>query len=95
MQIKSVRRLKLDKPIPVYDISVSKNDNFILENGVVVHNSKDMSDCVAGIVYVFSRLRSSFRGTGTGRPVTTVRPQGTVIPAPRKAGRSIHIGELI
>ena len=51
MKIKSIRNIKLNKPVAVYDISISENDNFVLENGVVVHNSKDVSDCVAGVVF--------------------------------------------
>lgn len=95
MRIKSIRKLKLDKAIPVYDLTTFKNDNFILANGVVVHNSKDMADCVAGVVSVFSNLRSSFRGTGTGRPMGTARPQGTALPTAKTTGRRIQIGELL
>ena len=58
-------------------------------------SSKDMADCVAGIVSVFSHLRSSFRGAGTGRPAITVRPSGTALPAPKTAGRRIQLGELV
>lgn len=59
------------------------------------NESKDMADCVAGVVSVFSHLRSSFRGTGTGRPSTTVRPPGTPLPMPKTTGRRIQLGELI
>lgn len=41
----------LSEPVPVYDISVLNNSNFVLFNGVVVHNSKDMADSVAGAVW--------------------------------------------
>ena len=34
--------------IPVYDLSSSVNDNFALFNGVIVHNSKDLSDAYGG-----------------------------------------------
>lgn len=57
--------------------------------------SKDMADCVAGIVSVFSRLRSSFRGAGTGRPSITARPSGTALPATKTTGRRIQLGELV
>lgn len=39
MKIKSIKRVKLQRPIPVYDITVKdKNHNFFLSNGVCVHN---------------------------------------------------------
>ena len=59
------------------------------------NESKDMADCVAGVVSVFSHLRSSFRGAGTGRPTATVRPSGTALPAPKTTGRRIQLGELV
>lgn len=34
----SVEVVKLDKPIPVYDLTVPEYSNFCLGNGVVVHN---------------------------------------------------------
>lgn len=37
--------------IPVYDLSSSVNDNFALFNGVVVHNSKDLSDAYGGSLF--------------------------------------------
>ena len=43
--------IRYDKPIPVYDIEVENNHNFTLYNGVVVHNSKDMSDSLAGALW--------------------------------------------
>ena len=46
--IVSVKKIKLNSEIPVYDIEVPKNHNFVLESGVVVHNSKDISDALAG-----------------------------------------------
>lgn len=37
--IKSIKRIRC-KPIKVYDISVPKTSNFVLSNGLVVHNCK-------------------------------------------------------
>lgn len=37
--VKSVRRIKLDNPVPVYDATSPKYHNFALANGVVVHNT--------------------------------------------------------
>ena len=38
--------------LPVYDIEVPKYSNFCLSNGLVVHNSKDIADAVAGLCYM-------------------------------------------
>jgi hypothetical protein len=50
MRIKSLRRVLLSEAIPVYDLSVAQTENFKLANGPFVHNSKDISDCVAAVV---------------------------------------------
>lgn len=39
MKIKAIRRLQLDTPVPVYDLTSPKHHNFALGNGCVVHNS--------------------------------------------------------
>lgn len=39
IKIKSIKKVKTE-PIPVFDISVDKNHNFILKDGSVVHNCK-------------------------------------------------------
>lgn len=51
MKLKSINRVKLDTPIPVYDLEVQRNSNFCLSNGIVIHNSKDIADAVAGSLY--------------------------------------------
>lgn len=38
----------------VYDITVEDTQNFALEAGVFVHNSKDLADAWAGVVYYFT-----------------------------------------
>lgn len=44
--------VRLSNPVKVYDLEVdSEVHNFSLSNGVVVHNSKDVSDSVCGAVY--------------------------------------------
>lgn len=50
-KIKSIRKVKLDNITPVYDIEVPMYSNFALANGIIVHNSKDMADALAGSVY--------------------------------------------
>jgi hypothetical protein len=47
----SKRIIKLQKEIPVYDITVPSTSNFVLSNGIVVHNSKDRLDAVCGSVW--------------------------------------------
>lgn len=41
----------MTSPVPVYDIEVPKYSNFILANGIIVHNSKDILDSIAANVY--------------------------------------------
>ena len=43
--------VQTEEPIPVYDIEVPKYSNFILANGIIVHNSKDVLDSIAANVY--------------------------------------------
>lgn len=51
MRVKEVRRILLEKPVPVYDFAVHGTENFKLANGPFVHNSKDIADALAGVVY--------------------------------------------
>lgn len=44
----------------VYDISVEKYDNFALSTGVFVHNSKDLTDTIAGAIYNAEASAASF-----------------------------------
>lgn len=61
MKIKKKTLIKLDEPIPVYDISCYKNSNFIIADGPVVHNSKDISDAVAGAILLAKNMRGNLR----------------------------------
>ena len=51
IRIKSVDTLISSEPIPVYDMEVPETHNFLLDCGVFVHNSKDMSDSLAGALW--------------------------------------------
>lgn len=51
MRIKSIREVYTEESIPVYDIEVPRTANFVLSSGVVVHNSKDGADSLAGSLY--------------------------------------------
>lgn len=61
LRISKKTLLKLNKPIPVYDISCYKNSNFIIADGPVVHNSKDVSDAVAGAIILAKNMRGNLR----------------------------------
>lgn len=47
--VKSVERI--EKSCLVYDLEIEENHNFALSAGVFVHNSKDLSDSLAGAVF--------------------------------------------
>ena len=57
MKVKSVRRVILDTPVPVFDLTVHGPENFKLHNGPVVHNSKDCSDALAGVAFGLAKRR--------------------------------------
>lgn len=49
--IKEIEVTKYSDPIPVFDMEVPETHNFLLSAGVFVHNSKDMSDSLAGALW--------------------------------------------
>lgn len=53
-RIISIKSIKLEIPVAVYDISVPWNENFALASWVFVHNSKDVSDALAGVCWNIS-----------------------------------------
>ena len=44
---------------PVYDIEVPVYDNFVLANGLIVHNSKDLADGLTGALWGASQYELS------------------------------------
>lgn len=50
VKVKEVTKIKVDN-LPVYDIEVPNLENFMLDNNLIVHNSKDLSDAVVGSCY--------------------------------------------
>ena len=64
-RVQAVIPVHLSEPVPVYDLEVDGWSNFGLMAGVIVHNSKDVSDAVAGTVYGLSTL---------DLPIRTVEP---------------------
>ena len=51
-KIRHMKEITLDIEIPVYDLEVDTWDNFALQAGVIVHNSKDLADVVARINFL-------------------------------------------
>lgn len=49
-RVKSVVKTLLQSPVPVYDLEVPHYHNFALGAGCFVHNSKDLTDAVAGSI---------------------------------------------
>lgn len=58
MKVTSVTVVKLEVAVPVYDLGAHPYENFCLANGAVVHNSKDLSDSFAGVVYGLTMQRT-------------------------------------
>lgn len=50
-KVRAVIPVHLDVPVPVYDLEVDEWSNFALASGVFVHNSKDIADALAGLVF--------------------------------------------
>lgn len=57
MRIRRVTHLHLDEPVPVYDLTVPRTENFALAAGPFVHNSKDVADALAGCLWTLSQLQ--------------------------------------
>ena len=50
-KIQHIEIIKYSDPVPVFDMEVPETHNFLLSCGVFVHNSKDMSDSLAGALW--------------------------------------------
>lgn len=50
-KVRAVIPVTLPDPVKVYDLEVDEWHNFALCSGVFVHNSKDLSDAWAGVIY--------------------------------------------
>lgn len=71
-QVDSVSRVQLTQPVPVYDLEVYEHSNFALTAGAFVHNSKDVSDAVAGAVY---GLTEAVKRLPIAMPLTEAKPK--------------------
>lgn len=71
MKIKSIRKVVLDKPIPVYDLSVDDHHNFVINNSqLVVHNcmyhhgDASCNKAIVNMVQCFKNNLSLFEEVG-------------------------------
>lgn len=55
-KVRAVIPVKLDTPVPVYDLEVDEWHNFALAAGVFVHNSKDVADALCGMVTMLHKM---------------------------------------
>ena len=79
MKVTSVKSVKLPEKVPTFDITVPETKNFQLASGPFVHNSKDVSDAVAGTVFMLQRKEASY-----GRPPRRARTSRAAEPSVRK-----------
>lgn len=49
--VENIQTVKYSESVPVYDIQVQGIHNFTLFNNIVVHNSKDIADSLAGALF--------------------------------------------
>lgn len=62
-KVREIIRIDVPTPIPVFDLEVDEWSNFALAGGVFVHNSKDVADCIAGVVSTLMGNRAYRRNT--------------------------------
>lgn len=84
--------------LPPHKLLLSEFRNLIRDpdSGKIEHpegGSKDISDCVAGVIHVFSRYRVGGRSISGGRPRITQRPIGARIK--ETPVRKVRMGGLI
>jgi len=60
VKIKQVRHIVLEESVPVYDLTVPGTENFLLDAGVFVHNSKDVADAACGAYTTMVSRRASW-----------------------------------
>jgi len=57
IKILNVKKVKLREPVAVYDMTIEGTYNFVLGNGAVVHNSKDVADSCTGVISGLTQSR--------------------------------------
>ena len=70
----------IEQPCKVYDLTIEDNPNFALDCGVFVHNSKDVSDSLAGAVWNATLSNPQ----GSAKPTTV---SGAIASVNRKSSR--------
>jgi hypothetical protein len=81
-KVKCIRFVELDKPEPVYDLSVEGEPNFGLDAGVFVHNSDDTTDACAGAY--FDAINSEERTALLTEAVPSIYAPGALEAAQRQ-----------
>ena len=81
-KVVSIKKIKLKSPIPVYDITVPVYNNFALDSGIFVHNSKDLADAIIRVVWCvyLDSIRDAVHGKfmlPIGQQLSTVRSVAT------------------
>ena len=73
MKIKKIRRIKLESPIPFYDITVEKYHNFIIGDSKIVCHNSSMSQAICKLARPFGCSDQILLGDGFfGSPVNPV-----------------------
>lgn len=93
MRVLSVKRIILPIPVPVYDLSVPGTENFKLDNGPFVHNSKDIADALAGTVYGLTMRKEIWLSMGEnprGSPSVAKELEGVVDDTEQTRSRPIY-----
>lgn len=76
-QVLSQETIETKTPIPVYDIEVPLYSNFILANGLIVHNSKDVLDSVAANIYKAGSFEAPPITSNTANSLIDINEQET------------------
>ena len=77
--VQSVRQIHLDIAVPVYDLTIEDNPNFLLAAGIFVHNSKDVSDSLAGAAW-----NATLHNPGIPIPTRTVASAIASVNGPKR-----------
>lgn len=95
-KILALRRISLEKPVAVWDLSVVETPVFGLSNGIFVHNSKDCSDAMAGCIYILQHREADFR-RGPGRRRRTLQNTAPVrkVRVSRSHGKRRVFGRIV
>lgn len=73
MKIKKIRKIKLEHPIPFYDITVEKHHNFIIGNSRIVCHNSSLSQAICKLARPFGCSDQILLGDGFfGSPVNPV-----------------------